>query len=188
MIYNSSGNRLNDLVAKIPCRILAHRSSNRLEIRTYVDGILSGGDGGINSGGASTPDGLLGGQLTGKIQRFFQTQSRHKTSYLQGSKINDEFFFFELRFQKIFPLIRNVIFRNKLPVVGNDRYGARYAQYVSFNWVYHAVRNSKNTVFRHPENIVFRQIRYVFFAKVDRYMGDVPSLSLSGPQLQDKPL
>src|SRR5262245_49342244 len=95
MIYNSSGNRLNDLVAKIPCRILAHRSSNRLEIRTYVDGILSGGDGGINSGGASTPDGLLGGQLTGKIQSLLEPPGGHQASHLQGPKINDEFLVFE---------------------------------------------------------------------------------------------
>src|SRR5215510_11045500 len=120
--------------------------------------MLSGGDGRINSGGASTPDRLLGCKLARKVQRFFQTPRRNKAGYLQGSKIDDEFLFLELRFQEILPFIWHFIFGDKFLVVRYDGYGACSAQHVLFDRVQHTLRNFEDTLSGHSVNVMLAQI------------------------------
>src|SRR5262245_37422122 len=52
----------------------------------------------------------------------------------------------------------------------------------------HSGMDFKHTLLCHAKNVLFKQIGHIFFAKVERHMGDVPLFSLSRLYFEDKPL
>src|SRR5262245_2711343 len=98
IVNDLGGNRLNDLIAKVPGRVLHHKALDYIMGRTQKKRILPGKYNRGCAGAAATPHGLLRGYLPGEIQRFFQAPGRHKWNYVGGRNINYEFLSLELRF------------------------------------------------------------------------------------------
>src|SRR4030095_9050369 len=176
-IPNRSG--LYDLVLEVPRWVLTHRSVNRAQIGSEVEGILPDGHSGGGSGGASSPYRILRGEFPGKIQRLFQPPRRGQAGHLDGPNIGDEFSSLELRFQKILPLGRNLIVRDQLSVVGYDCQGAGNAYHVSLDGMNHPWIHLEHILPGHARDVVLHQVRYVFRDKVEVCKGDVPPLRLA---------
>src|SRR5262245_56802489 len=184
MVANYRRDGLKELIVKAARRVFAHSPLNRAEIIFQEQCVLSRRYGAVNSGGTSTPQRILSGELEGEIQRSFEPPGGHKTSYLQRSNVHDEFFSLELRSQKTLPFVRDLIIRDKLLVVGYDSDGACNSYYVPFTGVDYSGIDLEHTLPGHSQDVILHKIGHIFFAKLAWYVGDVPSLGLSCIEFQ----